>query len=167
MRTGFDSSAMADASWPGCAKSLKGVVLDLCGVLYDSGEGGGSAISGSVEALKKWVSEWVTCCAVELNFLMSVEFAQSCQCTSAASSVVAKCLPLLSTHPVLLRQAQGLRPAAALLHQREPGGQGGVRGQAPEAGLRHHRAGGLLPGARSRGCSQREGSAASPAGVRR
>lgn len=53
MRTGFDSSAMADASWPGCARSLKGVVLDLCGVLYDSGEGGGSAISGSVEALKK------------------------------------------------------------------------------------------------------------------
>lgn len=29
----------------------------------------------------EWVSEWVTCCAVELNFLMSVEFAQSCQCT--------------------------------------------------------------------------------------
>lgn len=54
MRTGVDSSVMADSSgWPGCARSLKGVILDLCGVLYDSGEGGGSAIPGSVDALKK------------------------------------------------------------------------------------------------------------------
>lgn len=53
MRTVFDSSVMADSGWPGCARSLKGVILDLCGVLYDSGEGGGSAIPGSVEALKK------------------------------------------------------------------------------------------------------------------
>ncbi|XP_070846599.1 phospholysine phosphohistidine inorganic pyrophosphate phosphatase [Chaetodon trifascialis] len=44
---------MADAGWPGCAKSLKGVILDLCGVLYDSGEGDGVAISGSIEAVKK------------------------------------------------------------------------------------------------------------------
>lgn len=68
MRTGFDSSAMADASWPGCARSLKGVILDLCGVLYDSGEGGGSAISGSVEALKKWVSDvWLLCSGTKLS----------------------------------------------------------------------------------------------------
>uniref|UniRef100_A0A3Q3WZI2 Phospholysine phosphohistidine inorganic pyrophosphate phosphatase n=1 Tax=Mola mola TaxID=94237 RepID=A0A3Q3WZI2_MOLML len=44
---------MADPGWPGCAKGLKGVLLDLCGVLYDSGEGDGVAIPGSVEALKK------------------------------------------------------------------------------------------------------------------
>lgn len=53
MRTGVDSFVMADSGWPGCARSLKGVILDLCGVLYDSGEGDGSAIPGSVEALKK------------------------------------------------------------------------------------------------------------------
>lgn len=47
------TSAMAETGWPGCASSLKGVILDLCGVLYDSGEGGGVAIPGSVEALKK------------------------------------------------------------------------------------------------------------------
>ncbi|XP_011615454.1 phospholysine phosphohistidine inorganic pyrophosphate phosphatase isoform X2 [Takifugu rubripes] len=44
---------MAAKGWPVCSKSLKGVILDLCGVLYDCGEGGGVAISGSVEALKK------------------------------------------------------------------------------------------------------------------
>lgn len=44
---------MADTGWPGCAKSLKGVILDMCGVLYDSGEGDGVAIHGSVEAVKK------------------------------------------------------------------------------------------------------------------
>ncbi|XP_049420134.1 phospholysine phosphohistidine inorganic pyrophosphate phosphatase [Epinephelus fuscoguttatus] len=44
---------MADTGWPGCAKSLKGVILDMCGVLYDSGEGDGVAIPGSIEAVKK------------------------------------------------------------------------------------------------------------------
>uniref|UniRef100_UPI0037E76732 phospholysine phosphohistidine inorganic pyrophosphate phosphatase n=1 Tax=Semicossyphus pulcher TaxID=241346 RepID=UPI0037E76732 len=44
---------MADIGWPGCARSLKGVILDLCGVLYDSGEGDGVAIAGSAEAVKK------------------------------------------------------------------------------------------------------------------
>lgn len=44
---------MAAASWPGFSKGLKGVILDLCGVLYDSGEGGGVAVPGSVEAVKK------------------------------------------------------------------------------------------------------------------
>lgn len=34
-------------------KSVKGVILDMCGVLYDSGEGGGRAIHGSVEAVKR------------------------------------------------------------------------------------------------------------------
>ncbi|XP_045925358.1 phospholysine phosphohistidine inorganic pyrophosphate phosphatase isoform X2 [Micropterus dolomieu] len=44
---------MADKGWPVCAKSLKGVILDMCGVLYDSGEGDGVAIPGSIEAVKK------------------------------------------------------------------------------------------------------------------
>lgn len=44
---------MAAIDWPVCSKTLKGVILDLCGVLYDCGEGGGVAISGSVEALKR------------------------------------------------------------------------------------------------------------------
>ncbi|KAG7507910.1 phospholysine phosphohistidine inorganic pyrophosphate phosphatase [Solea senegalensis] len=44
---------MADRGWPDCAKSLKGVVLDLCGVLYDSGEGDGVAIPGSIEAVQR------------------------------------------------------------------------------------------------------------------
>ncbi|KAJ3607685.1 hypothetical protein NHX12_024736 [Muraenolepis orangiensis] len=44
---------MADTSWTSSAKSLKGVILDLCGVLYDSGEDGGTPIPGSVEAVKR------------------------------------------------------------------------------------------------------------------
>ncbi|XP_054625547.1 phospholysine phosphohistidine inorganic pyrophosphate phosphatase isoform X2 [Dunckerocampus dactyliophorus] len=44
---------MADTVWPSCAKSLKGVILDMCGVLYDSGEGDGVAIPGSIEAVRK------------------------------------------------------------------------------------------------------------------
>ncbi|XP_026988502.1 phospholysine phosphohistidine inorganic pyrophosphate phosphatase isoform X1 [Tachysurus fulvidraco] len=42
---------MAD-QWPECVRSLKGVILDMCGVLYDSGEGGGVPIKGSVEAVR-------------------------------------------------------------------------------------------------------------------
>ncbi|KAA0724814.1 Phospholysine phosphohistidine inorganic pyrophosphate phosphatase [Triplophysa tibetana] len=34
-------------------KSVKGVILDMCGVLYDSGEGGGKPIPGSVEAVER------------------------------------------------------------------------------------------------------------------
>lgn len=45
---------MADHKWTGCVKSLKGVILDMCGVLYDSGEGGGVPISGSIEAVKRY-----------------------------------------------------------------------------------------------------------------
>ncbi|XP_020789604.1 phospholysine phosphohistidine inorganic pyrophosphate phosphatase [Boleophthalmus pectinirostris] len=44
---------MAAAGWPGCAQGLKGVILDMCGVLYDSGEGDGVAIPGSVEAVQR------------------------------------------------------------------------------------------------------------------
>ncbi|MGH0114367.1 UNVERIFIED_CONTAM: hypothetical protein FKN15_003261 [Acipenser sinensis] len=41
------------AEWKDCINNLKGVVLDICGVLYDSGEGGGVPIPGSVEAVKR------------------------------------------------------------------------------------------------------------------
>ncbi|XP_008312813.1 phospholysine phosphohistidine inorganic pyrophosphate phosphatase [Cynoglossus semilaevis] len=44
---------MADTNWPSCCRSLKGVVLDMCGVLYDSGEGDGVAIPGSIEAVQR------------------------------------------------------------------------------------------------------------------
>ncbi|KAG7492646.1 hypothetical protein MATL_G00016870 [Megalops atlanticus] len=44
---------MAAKEWTDCIKNLKGVVLDMCGVLYDSGEGGGIPIPGSVEAVKR------------------------------------------------------------------------------------------------------------------
>ncbi|XP_028332179.1 phospholysine phosphohistidine inorganic pyrophosphate phosphatase isoform X1 [Gouania willdenowi] len=44
---------MAVSSFPACVSELKGVILDLCGVLYDSGEGDGVAIPGSVEAVNK------------------------------------------------------------------------------------------------------------------
>lgn len=36
-----------------CVKGVKGVILDMCGVLYDSGEGGGIPIQGSIEAVKR------------------------------------------------------------------------------------------------------------------
>ncbi|TRY59404.1 hypothetical protein DNTS_004310 [Danionella cerebrum] len=44
---------MADVCGLECLQGVKGVILDMCGVLYDSGEGGGTAIPGSVEALKR------------------------------------------------------------------------------------------------------------------
>lgn len=46
---------MAAAEWPGFSRSLKGVILDMCGVLYDSGEGDGVAIPGSIEAVKRYI----------------------------------------------------------------------------------------------------------------
>lgn len=42
------------AQWPECVKSVKGVILDMCGVLYDSGEGGGVPIEGSAEAVRRF-----------------------------------------------------------------------------------------------------------------
>ncbi|KAK7918805.1 hypothetical protein WMY93_010089 [Mugilogobius chulae] len=50
MRSG---AVMAATGWPDCARSLKGVVLDMCGVLYDSGAGDGEAIPGSIEAVQR------------------------------------------------------------------------------------------------------------------
>uniref|UniRef100_W5MN50 Phospholysine phosphohistidine inorganic pyrophosphate phosphatase n=1 Tax=Lepisosteus oculatus TaxID=7918 RepID=W5MN50_LEPOC len=44
---------MAEVGWEHCIKDLKGVVLDMCGVLYDSGKGGGVPIPGSIEAVKR------------------------------------------------------------------------------------------------------------------
>ncbi|XP_051959343.1 LOW QUALITY PROTEIN: phospholysine phosphohistidine inorganic pyrophosphate phosphatase [Xyrauchen texanus] len=45
--------SMAAVSSMECVKSVKGVILDMCGVLYDSGEGGGHPIHGSVQAVKR------------------------------------------------------------------------------------------------------------------
>ncbi|XP_067225239.1 phospholysine phosphohistidine inorganic pyrophosphate phosphatase isoform X3 [Chanodichthys erythropterus] len=51
MRTCVSSMAAGgNMEW---LKSVKGVILDMCGVLYDSGEGGGQAIHGSIEAVKR------------------------------------------------------------------------------------------------------------------
>lgn len=36
-------------------RKIRGILSDISGVLYNTGEGGGEAISGSVEAVKKWV----------------------------------------------------------------------------------------------------------------
>uniref|UniRef100_A0A3B3RIX9 Phospholysine phosphohistidine inorganic pyrophosphate phosphatase n=1 Tax=Paramormyrops kingsleyae TaxID=1676925 RepID=A0A3B3RIX9_9TELE len=44
---------MAEMDWKHTIRDLKGVVLDMCGVLYDSGEGDGVAIDGSIEAVKR------------------------------------------------------------------------------------------------------------------
>ncbi|XP_066522338.1 phospholysine phosphohistidine inorganic pyrophosphate phosphatase isoform X2 [Hoplias malabaricus] len=44
---------MASEKWPESVRSIKGVILDMCGVLYDSGEGGGVPIDGSVAAVKR------------------------------------------------------------------------------------------------------------------
>lgn len=46
-------SSMAAGSSMEWLRSVKGVILDMCGVLYDSGEGGGQAIHGSVEAVRR------------------------------------------------------------------------------------------------------------------
>ncbi|XP_051523893.1 phospholysine phosphohistidine inorganic pyrophosphate phosphatase [Myxocyprinus asiaticus] len=45
--------SMAVVSSMECVKSVRGVILDMCGVLYDSGEGGGQPIHGSVQAVKR------------------------------------------------------------------------------------------------------------------
>ncbi|KTF80579.1 hypothetical protein cypCar_00038769 [Cyprinus carpio] len=45
-------SSMAAGSSMQWLRSVKGVILDMCGVLYDSGEGGGQAIHGSAEAVR-------------------------------------------------------------------------------------------------------------------
>uniref|UniRef100_A0A671LLN1 Phospholysine phosphohistidine inorganic pyrophosphate phosphatase-like n=1 Tax=Sinocyclocheilus anshuiensis TaxID=1608454 RepID=A0A671LLN1_9TELE len=41
-------------------KSVKAVILDMCGVLYDSGEGGGQAIPGSGEAVRRLMDSGLT-----------------------------------------------------------------------------------------------------------
>lgn len=41
-------------SWLKVVKDFQGIVLDIAGVLYDSGEGDGVAIPGSIEAVKRW-----------------------------------------------------------------------------------------------------------------
>lgn len=40
------------AAW---ARAVRGLLLDVSGVLYDSGGDGGVPIAGSVEAVSRWV----------------------------------------------------------------------------------------------------------------
>lgn len=44
------------ASWAERLAGVRGVLLDISGVLYDSGADGGTAIAGSVEAVARLVS---------------------------------------------------------------------------------------------------------------
>ncbi|XP_016112118.1 phospholysine phosphohistidine inorganic pyrophosphate phosphatase [Sinocyclocheilus grahami] len=53
-------SSMAAGSSVEWLKSVKAVVLDMCGVLYDSAEGGGQAIAGSAEAVRRLMDSGVT-----------------------------------------------------------------------------------------------------------
>lgn len=41
------------AAWSELLAGVRGVLLDISGVLYDGGEGGGAAITGSVEAVAR------------------------------------------------------------------------------------------------------------------
>lgn len=45
----------AMAAWAERLAGVRGVLLDISGVLYDSGAGGGTAIAGSVEAVARLV----------------------------------------------------------------------------------------------------------------
>lgn len=53
MRRSASRAAIMADQWPECVSRVKGVILDMCGVLYDSGEGGGVPIEGSVEAVRR------------------------------------------------------------------------------------------------------------------
>uniref|UniRef100_A0A9J8B1X6 Phospholysine phosphohistidine inorganic pyrophosphate phosphatase n=1 Tax=Cyprinus carpio carpio TaxID=630221 RepID=A0A9J8B1X6_CYPCA len=53
-------SSMAAGSSMQWLRSVKGVILDMCGVLYDSGEGGGQAIHGSAEAVRRLIGSGLT-----------------------------------------------------------------------------------------------------------
>ncbi|XP_072026927.1 phospholysine phosphohistidine inorganic pyrophosphate phosphatase-like [Amphiura filiformis] len=44
---------MADQPWFDSCAHVEGVLLDISGVLYDSGEGGGTPITGSIEAVQR------------------------------------------------------------------------------------------------------------------
>lgn len=46
-------SVLVMAEWCKPVGRVKGVLLDICGVLYESGDGGGVPIVGSVEAVKR------------------------------------------------------------------------------------------------------------------
>ena len=41
------------STWPLKPRPIAGILLDITGVLYESGEGFGTVIKGSVEALKR------------------------------------------------------------------------------------------------------------------
>lgn len=54
LRSGEQPDTMA--AWVERLTGVRGVLLDISGVLYDSGVGGGAAIAGSVEAVARLVS---------------------------------------------------------------------------------------------------------------
>lgn len=147
---------MADSGWPGCAKSLKGVILDLCGVLYDSGEGDGVAIPGSIESVKKWVK---ILRRNLISFTSSVWIAVKVR-HSDLMMYVTTCFALLTYW-----KAQGIRPAAAILHQWDPGHQREVCSQASKIGLWHLCIWSLPSCACSHSCSQRKRFTSSLAGA--
>ena len=46
---------MGENLWYDNCSNVEGVLLDISGVLYDSGKGGGTPIPGSIEAVKRYV----------------------------------------------------------------------------------------------------------------
>lgn len=48
---------MADERPKWLQKRIKGVLLDISGVLYNSGKDGGSLIEGSVQAVEKYAAD--------------------------------------------------------------------------------------------------------------
>lgn len=44
---------MSGGNWVASCSTIKGFLLDISGVLYDSGDDGGKAIPGSVDALDR------------------------------------------------------------------------------------------------------------------
>jgi len=46
---------MATREWYLSSSSIKGLLLDITGVLYNSGEGGGVPIKGSIDAIARWL----------------------------------------------------------------------------------------------------------------
>ncbi|XP_062234494.1 phospholysine phosphohistidine inorganic pyrophosphate phosphatase isoform X1 [Platichthys flesus] len=88
---------MADTKWPGCSVGLKAVVLDMCGVLYDSEPGRAVAIPGSAEAVNRLMSS-----DLQLRF-----------CTNETQSSRDKFVAMLQTAGFDISVSQVFSPAPA------------------------------------------------------